>query len=318
MADTDIDARDWLPAENGDSRASNTAAYRDLDFSVDMSEFGKAPAGDYDIYLKVNDPKETSFNKRCIQFANHGTWNATLGANLIGSTSVVERPLQSISLDKSALALKKGETAALAVSYNPTDTTDGKAVAWESGDSAVATVSGGVVTAKKSGSATITATVGDKAAICTVTVTNPAAALGPGPASVAIAPGGVYTIKAVVTPADADGSTTFESSDATVATVDATGKVTVVKKALAKAKGLKFTKSKLSWKKVAHNNGYTLKIMQGKKTVKTVNVKKGKTSYAVPKKLLKKGKYYHFTLVAKGAGNYKNSAPAKSKRIKIK
>lgn len=179
MADTDLDARDWLPAELGpnggmpDSRATNTAAWRDLEFSIDMDEFGKVRPGEYDIYLKINDPKETSFNRRCIQFANHDIWHASLGANLIGSTSVVERPLQSISLNKSVLALKKGETSTLTVSYNPDDTTDGKAVAWASDDNAVATVSGGVVTAKNPGRATITATVGDKTAACLVTRAPP-------------------------------------------------------------------------------------------------------------------------------------------------
>jgi hypothetical protein len=88
IAATNLDARSWLAAENGNSRADNTAAWRDLIFSVDMSAFGAVPPGNYDIYLKINDPKETSANRRCIQFANHGIWNAELGANLIGSTTV--------------------------------------------------------------------------------------------------------------------------------------------------------------------------------------------------------------------------------------
>jgi len=72
-----------------DSRATNTDAWRDLNFSVKMSAFGSVPAGDYDIYLKINDPKEQSANKRCIRFANKGnSWNTSLGANLIGSTTV--------------------------------------------------------------------------------------------------------------------------------------------------------------------------------------------------------------------------------------
>jgi hypothetical protein len=55
-----------------------------------MVNFGELPAGDYDIYLKINDPKETTPNKRSIRFANKGDniWNADLGANLIGSTTV--------------------------------------------------------------------------------------------------------------------------------------------------------------------------------------------------------------------------------------
>ncbi|MCR2823569.1 DUF4832 domain-containing protein [Lederbergia panacisoli] len=83
---TNLDARDWRP--DLDSRASNTAAYRDLNFSIKMSDFGSVPAGDYDIYLRINDPKETSSNRRSIQFANHDIWNTSLGANLIGSTTV--------------------------------------------------------------------------------------------------------------------------------------------------------------------------------------------------------------------------------------
>jgi hypothetical protein len=85
---TNLDARDWRP--DLDSRADNTAAWRDLNFSVNMGAFSKVPPGEYDIFLKINDPKETSTNRRCIQFANKGnSWDADLGANLIGSTKVV-------------------------------------------------------------------------------------------------------------------------------------------------------------------------------------------------------------------------------------
>jgi hypothetical protein len=87
IALTNLDARDWRP--DLDSRADNTAAWRNLNFSMNMGAFGEVPPGDYDIYLKINDPKEQSANKRCIRFANKGnSWNADLGANLIGSTTV--------------------------------------------------------------------------------------------------------------------------------------------------------------------------------------------------------------------------------------
>ncbi|MFA5970763.1 MAG: DUF4832 domain-containing protein [Lentimicrobiaceae bacterium] len=93
---TNIDPYDWKPAEVGpngampDSRATNTAAWRDLEFSINMDAFGEVPPGDYDIYLKINDPKEKSANRRSIRFANKGNnWNADLGANLIGSTTVL-------------------------------------------------------------------------------------------------------------------------------------------------------------------------------------------------------------------------------------
>lgn len=84
---TSLDARDWHP--DPDSRAENSAAWRDLNFTVNLSEFSDLAPGDYDIYLKINDPKETTTNKRCIQFANYDIWNSSLSANLIGSTSVI-------------------------------------------------------------------------------------------------------------------------------------------------------------------------------------------------------------------------------------
>jgi len=84
---TDLDARDWRP--DLDSRADNTAAWRDLNFSINMNVFGEVARGDYDIFLKINDPKETIANRRCIQLANYNIWNSGLGANLIGSTTVI-------------------------------------------------------------------------------------------------------------------------------------------------------------------------------------------------------------------------------------
>jgi hypothetical protein len=84
---TNLDARDWRP--DLDSRADNNTAWHDLIFSINLGIFGEVPPGDYDIYLKINDPKEQSANKRCIRFANKGNyWNADLGANLIGFTTV--------------------------------------------------------------------------------------------------------------------------------------------------------------------------------------------------------------------------------------
>jgi hypothetical protein len=86
---TNLDARDWLMDEGGNNRPDNTAAWRDLNFSVGISSFGSVPAGEYAIYLKISDPKEQSAEKRSIRFANNGNnWDAALGANLVGTTTV--------------------------------------------------------------------------------------------------------------------------------------------------------------------------------------------------------------------------------------
>lgn len=83
----DVDVRQWQ--SDLDSRADNKKAWRDLNFSFDLKKLN-LPAGEYQIFLKINDPKETSANKRCIQFANFDTWNSEIGANLIGYTKVAK------------------------------------------------------------------------------------------------------------------------------------------------------------------------------------------------------------------------------------
>ena len=87
MVLADIDPRDWIRADN--NRPDNTDAWHDISFTVNMSELGEAPPDEYFVYLKINDPMETTKNKRCIQFANYDIWNEVLGANLIGSVRVV-------------------------------------------------------------------------------------------------------------------------------------------------------------------------------------------------------------------------------------
>jgi len=85
---------------------------------------------------------------------------------------------------------------------------------------------------------------------------------------------------------------------------------------------LKLAKKKASWKKVANNNGYILKVIQGKKTIFKATAKKNTTNYKFTKKQrkkFKKGKKYYYTLVAKGAaGKYANSKAGKSKAVKMK
>ena len=87
-ATVEIDVRDWMPAEDGNSKADNKAAWRNFGFSLKMDAFGDVTKGEYNIFLKINDPKEKSENKRSIRFANFDIWNEALGANLIGTTEV--------------------------------------------------------------------------------------------------------------------------------------------------------------------------------------------------------------------------------------
>ena len=129
-----------------------------------------------------------------------------------------------------------GDTVTLTATVAPANATD-KSVTWSTSDAAVATVNAnGVVTTKKAGKVTITATSnGDKTKFGSIEITVSAATVPVTSVTVAgdaaMTVDGEQTLTATVAPADAtDKTVTWKSSDATVATVDANGKV-VAKKA---------------------------------------------------------------------------------------
>ena len=79
-------------------------------------------------------------------------------------------PCTGITLDQSTLTFTAAGTQTLTATVTPSNTTD--EVVWSSDDNMVATVSGGVVTARANGSATITATCGAYSATCAVSVSG--------------------------------------------------------------------------------------------------------------------------------------------------
>ena len=136
-----------------------------------------------------------------------------------------------MSLDKTTLSLGKGESYTLKATVVPVDA-ENKKVTWKSSDNKVATAdANGRVTAIASGSATITATTDDggKTATCTVSVAGAASGVTLDKTSLSLDKGESYTLKATVTPADAENKkVTWKSSDSKVVTVDADGRVTAV------------------------------------------------------------------------------------------
>lgn len=92
---------------------------------------------------------------------------------LVASTFDIEMQkveASSIALSKKSMALKRNAKTQLSAVIKPSNTTD-KSVQWESDNEVVATVSNGVIKAKKKGKATIMAkTSNGKKAYVKVTV----------------------------------------------------------------------------------------------------------------------------------------------------
>ncbi len=137
-----------------------------------------------------------------------------------------------MTLNKTTLSLEPGGEETLTATISPA-TASNKNVTWTSSDTTVATVdANGKVTAVKNGTATITATTedGTKTATCAVTVTTSVTGVTLNKTTLTIAVGNNETLTATISPATASNkNVTWTSSDATVATVDASGKVTGVK-----------------------------------------------------------------------------------------
>ena len=88
----------------------------------------------------------------------------------IGDSGSSEVYVTDISLSHTSISLTAGQTFSLSATISPSNATN-KSVTWTSSNSAVATVSRGVVKAKKAGTATVYAVSSNgKKASCTVTV----------------------------------------------------------------------------------------------------------------------------------------------------
>ena len=106
---------------------------------------------------------------------NGGTvrWDGS-SSSLASVTCSTNVPVTSVTISGATggkLSVKKGATAQLTATVNPSNATD-RTVTWKSSDATVATVADGKVTGVKAGTATITATAGGKSASVAVTVTD--------------------------------------------------------------------------------------------------------------------------------------------------
>ena len=89
--------------------------------------------------------------------------------NVVTASTLI--PCTSITLDKSTLSFIDKTSQTLIATVQPSNTDD--TVVWSSNHEDIASVVGGVVTAKKTGNCIITATCGNQSATCSVTVELP-------------------------------------------------------------------------------------------------------------------------------------------------
>lgn len=165
-----------------------------------------------------------------------GTATITAKSSEVTATckvTVLPVPVTSITLNETSITIQLGYDAELIATVSPNHATD-KEVTWSSSDNNVVVIGrsdGKVYAVSKSiGTATITATCGGKTATCKVTVVPiEVTSVTLNKTSLALTIGESGQLTATVSPDNAtDKKVTWSSSDKSIATVDANGKVTSV------------------------------------------------------------------------------------------
>lgn len=139
-------------------------------------------------------------------------------------------PTVSLSFSTAELSLSVGQSYQVeyAMELEPAEATRPQLV-WESSDPSVLSVDqNGLVTALKTGKATLTLSGGEASVSCAVTVTVPAESLAFDQESYQVSVGKTLSLPLTALPEGASESYTWVSSDETIATVGADGTVTGV------------------------------------------------------------------------------------------
>lgn len=184
-----------------------------------------------------------SNNNSCASVTSDGTVsaNATGTATITATTSdgtnlsascviVVTNPVISVTLDKTSAEMMVGQQIVITASCIPSNA-DNTSITWSTSDNTVATVENGVVTAKKLGNATITASSANGIeAKCSINVVpTPISSLTLNESTISIVKGQTFTLSCTIFPDDATNKELIWSSDDEgVAKVNDNGVVTGV------------------------------------------------------------------------------------------
>lgn len=186
---------------------------------------------EYDgVTWKTSDPSVATVDQGTVTAlaAGSATITAAAGSQTASCVVTVSVPVAGISLNKTTLALDRGQSETLTVTVTPADAQYDE-VAWETSAAAIATVDKGSVVAVAAGSAIITAKIGEQTASCTVTVTVPVTGISLNKTTLTLDVSQTEQLQATVTPADAtDPGVKWSSSNTAAATVSDNGTVEAI------------------------------------------------------------------------------------------
>lgn len=134
--------------------------------------------------------------------------------------------LTAISLKQHSILLEKNASKVLEVVLTPSNATN-KTLSWSCSNTAVTTVTDGVVVGVAPGFAEIIVKSGDLSDKCQVTVVVPATSITVEPSEITLAPGETASLTVAVQPEDATDEVEWSSSDEKIVTVK-NGVVTAV------------------------------------------------------------------------------------------
>lgn len=155
----------------------------------------------------------------------------TDGINLVATCEfIVQQPVTSVTLDYNDVVLKIGDKFRLTAKVLP-DNASNKELKWVSSNTSVVTVEDGLLTAVGGGEAAILVQSVDSGVtyMCNVKVYQPVTSVTISTTTMEVRKGTEFWLNATANPSNADNpAITWTSSNQTVATVDANGKVTTI------------------------------------------------------------------------------------------
>ena len=154
-------------SRNNEYGQNNKAEYYGIEFGEETTYNKTAgTANDTAFVANVVNPSEEKIYSFC--------YGAGYDREIFTGTVII--PTTGITLDQTSGTLTEGDTVTLTATVSPSNASN-KSVTWETSNSAIATVAGGVVTALRAGTATITAKTADGNFSATYTLTVEAEAV---------------------------------------------------------------------------------------------------------------------------------------------